>query len=99
MRKKGSAKPAYARQPDAYIEERVLNAACYIAENGATVRETAKVLSVSKSTVHKDVSERLRMLNPALFCDVRRVLDINKAERHIRGGRATCRKYSKLALK
>jgi len=99
MRKKGSAKPAYARQPDAYIEARVLNAACYIAENGATVRETAKVLCVSKSTVHKDVSERLRVLNPALFNDVRRVLDINKAERHIRGGRATCRKYSKLALK
>ena len=65
----------------------------YIAESGATVRETAKKYSVSKSTVHKDVTEKLREENPALFEKVRFVLDRNKAERHIRGGEATKQKY------
>ncbi len=67
----------------------------YILETGATVRATAKVFSVSKSTVHKDVAERLRYENPALFKEVRKILDINKEQRHIRGGIATKNKYSK----
>ena len=67
----------------------------YIIDTGATVRATAKVFNVSKSTVHKDVAERLRYENPALFRQVRKILDINKEERHIRGGIATKNKYSK----
>ena len=67
----------------------------YILETGATVRATAKVFSVSKSTVHKDVAERLRYENPALFKEVRKILDINKEQRHIRGGIATKNNYSK----
>ncbi|MDL2217908.1 sporulation transcriptional regulator SpoIIID [Christensenellaceae bacterium OttesenSCG-928-M15] len=78
---------------NAYIEERVLMLAEYIVENGATVRGAAKKYNVSKSTVHKDVSDRLLFINPTLAQEVRRVLDVNKAERHIRGGEATCRKY------
>ena len=65
----------------------------YIAENGATVRQTAKKYDVSKSTVHKDVTEKLRKKNPELFDRVRAVLDKNKAERHVRGGEATKQKY------
>jgi len=76
-----------------YIEERIYQAASYIISQGATVREAAKVLKISKSTVHKDVSERLLQLNPQLARQVRVVLDKNKAERHIRGGRATYQKY------
>lgn len=76
-----------------YIEERVIEIANYIIESGATVREAAKVFKVSKSTVHKDVSERLRKLNPVIWAEVKKVLDQNKAERHIRGGRATRIKY------
>ena len=76
-----------------YIEERIYQAAAYIIENGSTVRDAAKVLKISKSTVHKDVSERLTQLNPQLAQQVRLVLDKNKAERHIRGGQATYRKY------
>ena len=76
-----------------YIEERVLCVAGYIIENGATVRDAAKVYHVSKSTIHKDVSERLRSIDPGLARPVRRVLDVHKAERHIRGGQATYRKY------
>ena len=76
-----------------YIEERIYQAAAYIIENGTTVRDAAKVLKTSKSTVHKDVSERLTQLNPQLAQQVRLVLDKNKAERHIRGGQATYRKY------
>ncbi len=89
-----NAKAEYARgRADNYIEERVLQLAAYIVEYGATVRDAAKKYKVSKSTVHKDVSERLLAINPVLAKDVRRVLDINKAERHIRGGQATCMKY------
>ncbi len=65
----------------------------YIIENGATVRAAAKKFHISKSTVHKDVSERLRQVNPQLYGQVRVVLNINKAERHIRGGIATREKY------
>lgn len=69
----------------------------YIAENKATVRDTARKFGISKSTVHKDVSERLRTEDPELFARVRDILDINKQERHIRGGMATKRKYAEMA--
>ena len=65
----------------------------YILENRATVRETAARFGVSKSTVHKDVTEHLRHSNPALFLSVKQVLEHNKAERHLRGGEATRKKY------
>lgn len=65
----------------------------YIAKNGATVRDTARHFGISKSTVHKDVTEKLRTQNRALFEQVRVVLDKNKAERHVRGGEATKQKY------
>ena len=76
-----------------YIEERAIEIANYIIENNATVRQTAKAFGISKSTVHKDVSERLLKINPALASEVRIILDENKAERHIRGGQATKLKY------
>lgn len=79
-----------------YIRERVLELAEYILENKATVRKTAKVYNVSKSTVHKDITERLYELNPTLSENVHNVLNQNKAERHIRGGLATREKYLKL---
>lgn len=75
------------------IEERACDLAVYIIENKSTVRAAAKQFGVSKSTVHKDLTERLRTVNPALYRQVRELLDINKAERHIRGGMATRRKY------
>lgn len=65
----------------------------YIKKNGATVRHTAGVFNISKSTVHKDVTERLKIKNPALYGEVKKVLEINKSERHIRGGLATRKKY------
>ncbi len=65
----------------------------YIIETGATVRAAAKKFHVSKSTVHKDVSDRLRSVNPQLYKEVRHVLEVNKAQRHIRGGIATREKY------
>lgn len=76
-----------------YIEERAVEIAKFIIENNATVRQTAKQFGISKSTVHKDVTERLTQVNPALAKDARKVLDINKSERHIRGGLATREKY------
>lgn len=76
-----------------YIEERAEEIGQYIVESGATVRQTAKKFGVSKSTVHKDVTERLVKINPMLAARIRVVLDINKAERHIRGGMATREKY------
>ncbi len=76
-----------------YIEERVVDIANYIVERNATVRQAAKRFGVSKSTVHKDVSERLPLINQGLSSEVRKVLDINKAQRHIRGGLATKEKY------
>jgi len=78
-----------------YIEHRAVEIGQYIVENNTTVRETAKKFGISKSTVHKDVSDRLVLVNGALAKDVRRVLDHNKEERHIRGGLATKDKYRK----
>ena len=76
-----------------YIEERVIGIAGYIIEHGTTVRQAAKDFGVSKSTVHKDCTERLEQICPELAKEVRRVLDVNKSERHIRGGMATREKY------
>lgn len=75
------------------VEERAVELGEYIIEHKATVRSTAKMFGISKSTVHKDVSERLKKLNPQLYIEVKHVLDVNKAQRHIRGGLATKRKY------
>ena len=76
-----------------YIEERVLEVAQYIIDSKATIRKTAKVFGVSKSTIHKDVKERLLQINPGLANQARKILDQNKSERHIRGGMATREKY------
>ena len=76
-----------------YIEERAIQLAEYIVEYGATVRQAAKNFGISKSTVHKDVTERLIHINPSLAHEARKVLDLNKSERHIRGGMATKEKY------
>lgn len=76
-----------------YIEERAIEIAYYIIENQATVRQTAKQFGVSKSTIHKDVTERLLQINPNLAKQARKILDQNKSERHIRGGMATREKY------
>lgn len=76
-----------------YIEERAVEIARFIIDNNATVRQTAKQFGISKSTVHKDVTERLMQINPSLARSARKVLDINKSERHIRGGLATREKY------
>ena len=75
------------------IEERACDLAIYIIEHQATVRSAAKQFGISKSTVHKDLSQRLPAFNRALYLQVKEVLDLNKAERHIRGGIATRRKY------
>ena len=75
------------------IEERAVKLAHYIIESKDTVRGAAKRYGISKSTVHKDLTERLRKINPSLFKEVRIILDENKAERHIRGGMATKIKY------
>lgn len=79
-----------------YIEERTVALANYIIENNATVRKTAKMFHISKSTVHKDITDRLKEINPQLAKEVSKVLEGNKAERHIRGGLATKEKYLKL---
>lgn len=76
------------------IEERAINLAHYIIDSKDTVRGAAKKFGISKSTVHKDVSERLKKINPGLAKEVRIILDENKAERHLRGGMATKLKYS-----
>jgi len=76
-----------------YIEERAVEVANFIVSSKATVRETAKKFGISKSTVHKDITERLEHLDPMLATDVRKILEINKADRHIRGGMATREKY------
>ena len=78
-----------------YIEERVLRCAEYIVETGCTVRACSAHFSISKSTVHKDVAERLRYINVELYEEVRKVLAFNLSERHIRGGLATRDKYIK----
>lgn len=77
------------------IEERACELAVYIIETGATVRTAAKRFGISKSTVHKDLSQRLPQCNKQLYSQVRQVLDTNKAQRHIRGGMATREKYLK----
>ena len=76
-----------------YIEERAMAVAGYIIEQNATVRQAAKQFGISKSTVHKDITERLEAINPSLARQARCVLDVNKSERHIRGGLATREKY------
>lgn len=75
------------------VEDRAVELGEYIKEHKSTVRDSAKFFGVSKSTVHKDVTERLSKINPALWQEVRKVLDVNKEERHIRGGEATRKKY------
>ncbi|HEY8465030.1 MAG TPA: sporulation transcriptional regulator SpoIIID [Bacillota bacterium] len=76
-----------------YIQKRVMDLSCFIAERKATVRQAARHFGVSKSTVHKDVTERLPDINVELAVEVKHILEINKAERHIRGGEATKKKY------
>lgn len=76
------------------VEERAAMLGTYIIESKATVRKAAQKFNISKSTVHKDVSERLKYINPRLYKEVKSVLELNKAQRHIRGGLATKRKYS-----
>ena len=76
-----------------YIEERVIREGKYIVETNCTVRACAKILGTSKSTVHKDVTERLAGIDPALWEKVKAVLSVNLQERHLRGGDATKKKY------
>ena len=78
-----------------YIEERAIQIGLFVVENGATVRQTARKFGISKSTVHKDITTRLIHVQPELARQAKRVLQINKAERHIRGGLATKEKYSR----
>lgn len=82
-----------------YIEERAVELGNYIVEKKATVRQTAKKFGISKSTVHKDVTERLASIRPSLAERTREVLEVNKQERHIRGGLATREKYLHLHKK
>ena len=84
---------AYAVESALSIESPAFAIANYIIDHNATVRQTAKKFGISKSTVHKDVAERLLYINPGLAKQARKVLDINKSERHIRGGLATKEKY------
>jgi len=81
-----------------YIEERALEIAKYIISSKTTVRDAAKIFGVSKSTVHKDVTERLPRINPSVALQVKEIMDQNKAERHIRGGMATKMKYQSISL-
>ncbi len=78
-------------------EDRAIMLAHYIVENGATVRATAKMYGISKSTVHKDITERLPKISVALASQVKKVLNYNKAQRHLRGGEATKHKYELIA--
>ena len=77
----------------AYIEQRAVEIGEYIVKSKATVRETAKKFGISKSTVHKDLTDRLVKIDPRLAGDAKIILELNKAERHIRGGMATRKKY------
>ncbi|UNC93654.1 sporulation transcriptional regulator SpoIIID [Candidatus Contubernalis alkaliaceticus] len=81
-----------------YIEQRVMEISNYILETGATVRQVASMFGVSKSTVHKDITDRLPDIHPTYAREVKKVLDRNKAERHIRGGEATRKKYLSLKV-
>ena len=78
-----------------YVRHRCEKAALYIIEHKATVRSAAAYLNISKSTVHKDVTERLSRINPMLYAQVKDILSLNKKERHLRGGEATRQKYIK----
>ena len=78
------------------IEDRTCELAVYIIETGATIRTAAQYFGISKSTVHKDLSQRLPQYNKRLYSQVRKILDLNKAQRHIRGGMATREKYQRL---
>lgn len=78
------------------VEKRCIDVGHYIVETKATVRQAAMVFGISKSTVHNDVTKRLAVINPLLCSEVKEVLEENKAQRHIRGGLATKRKYSKI---
>lgn len=80
-----------------YIQKRVLDICSYILETQATVRQAALIFQVSKSTVHKDMTERLPSLNKQLAQEIKTILEYNKSERHLRGGEATRRKYKDLA--
>ncbi len=80
-----------------YIDERAIEVAHYIIDSKDTVRGAAKKFGISKSTVHKDITERLRKINPSLAVEAKKILDENKAERHIRGGEATRQKYMHIA--
>ena len=77
-----------------YIEERAIEVALYIIESKATVRQAAKKFGISKSSIHQDITYRIMSIDPILARQVREVLDVNKSERHIRGGMATKEKYS-----
>lgn len=94
MYKTAYFKGVFHLEKNSSIEERAINLAHYIIDSKDTVRGAARKFGVSKSTVHKDVSERLLKINPILANKVREILDENKAERHIRGGMATKLKYS-----
>ena len=74
-------------------KDRCILIAEYVIENGSTVRSAAKHFGISKSTIHKDLTERLKYISPNLYSDVKKVLNINKSERHVRGGEATRKKY------
>lgn len=78
-----------------FIEKRACDLAVYIIENRATIRSAAGQFGISKSTVHKDLTQRLEQCNRGLYLQVKQILEVNKAERHIRGGLATKRKYSR----
>lgn len=80
-------------------KERCVQLAAYMIENNSTVRGAAKKFGISKSTVHKDVTQILRQINKPLYFEVKKVLETNKKERHLRGGEATKRKYSALPKK
>ena len=82
-----------------YPEERAARLGEYIVKNKATVRAAAEIFGVSKSTVHTDVTDRLKEIDPHLYLRVREVLEVNKAQRHIRGGLATKEKYLKISMK
>ena len=77
------------------IEKRAIQLAVYVIETGATVRSAAQHFGISKSTVHKDITEKLSKINYPLYCKVEELLQLNKSERHIRGGEATKQKYLK----
>ena len=76
-----------------YRKERPILLAEYVIKSGSTVRTTAKVFGISKSTVHKDLTYKLKLINPGLYQEVKEILDKNKSERHLRGGEATRKKY------